>query len=43
MRIVAKVIDELIEEVRRSDQFDEEFDINSNAIMTSNNDTEENN
>lgn len=32
-----------MEEVRRSDQFDEEFDINSNDIMTSNNDTEENN
>ena len=32
-----------MEEVRKSDQFDEGFDINSNDIMTSNNDTEENN
>ena len=33
LRIREEDIDELIEEIRRKDQFDEEFDNNSNEIM----------
>ena len=33
-------IDELIEEIRKRDQFDEEFDINNNETMTYTNEVE---
>ena len=41
LRIRDENIDELIEEIRRKDQFDEDFDINSNEIMTYTNEVED--
>ena len=41
LRIREEDIDELIEEIRRRDQFDEEFYINSNETMTYTNEVEE--
>ena len=41
LRIWEENIDGLIEEIRRRDQFDEEFDINSNEPMTYTNEVEE--
>ena len=41
--IVEEDIDELIKEIKRRDQFDEEFDINSNERMTCNKEIEVNN
>ena len=43
LRLVEEDIDEQIEEIRRRDQFDEDFDININKIMTYTNEVEENN
>ena len=43
LRIREEDIDELINEIRRRDQFDEEFDINKNEIMTYTNEVEESN
>ena len=42
IRIREEDIDELIEEIRRRDQFDEEFYINSNETMTYTNEAGEN-
>ena len=41
LRIIKEDTDKLIEEIRRRDQFDEEFDINSNKTMTYTNEVEE--
>ena len=41
LRIRKEDIDELIGEIRRRDQFDEESDINSNETMTYTNEIEE--
>ena len=43
LRIREEDIDELIEEIRRREQFNEEFDINSNETMSYTNEVEENN
>ena len=40
LRIKEEDIDDLIEEIRRSDHFDEEFDINNNETMTYTNEVE---
>ena len=40
LRIIKEDTDKLIEEIRRRDQFDEEFDINSNETMTYTNEVE---
>ena len=41
IRIREEDIDELIEEIRRRDQFDEEFNTNSNQTITQTNEVEE--
>ena len=41
LRIREEDIDKLIEEIRKRDQFDEEFDINSNEAMAYTNEVEE--